>query len=202
MKIASHVLKYVLEEFVIAAPMSFHKVCKKKIYFRHMLQQRKAHPLLSLGLASSMITNQERALRNAKRVCYPYLLVLGEKDEIVNNKDIRAWHAKTSSKDKSIKLMMGAYHELSKEPNNHILFESVLKFMSERVLATSKGFGDFQAKRDYRPPVVKAPWKRKKFWILMICAYLLVGLLVAVVRRDQKFFFSWPSILVIAKRLK
>jgi alpha-beta hydrolase superfamily lysophospholipase len=34
MKISSHFLKYVLEEFALAAPLQLHKVCKKKIYMR------------------------------------------------------------------------------------------------------------------------------------------------------------------------
>lgn len=201
MKICAHLLKYMLEEFALAAPLHFHKVCKKKVYMRQMMQQRKAHPLLSLGLVSSFVSNQDRVFANARKVTYPYLLVLGEKDEIVNNKTSRAWHAKTSSKDKQIKLMVGAFHELSKEPNNHVLFESVLRFMAERVPA-AKAFGQFTAKRDYKPPIYRAPWRRKKFWIIMICAYLLVGLLIAIVSKQKRLFFSWPSILVIAKRLK
>lgn len=200
-KTTAHVLKHVMEEFVLAGPLPLHKVCKKKIYMRQMLQQRKAHPLLSLGLASSIFTNQERAESNARKITYPYLLVLGEKDEIVNNKVSRAWHARTQSKDKVIKLMVGAFHELSKEPNNHVLFESVLHFMADR-LPTSKAFGEFQGKRDYKPPTRVAPWKRKKFWVILLCAYLLIGLLIAVIRQQKRFFFSWPSILVIAKRLK
>jgi len=139
---------------------------------------------------------------NARKVNYPYLLVLGEKDEIVNNKTSRAWHSKTSSKEKQIKLMVGAYHELSKEPNNRVFFESVLRFMSERILASNKSFGNFQGKRDYKVPFSIPPWRRKKFWIITLCAYLLIGLLFAVIRKQTRLFFSWPSILVIAKRLK
>jgi hypothetical protein len=97
--------------------------------------------------------------------------------------------------------MVGAFHELSKEPNNHVLFESVIRFMADRI-PTAKVFGQFNAKKDYKPPVYRAPWKRKKFWVIMLCAYLLVGLLVAVVSKQKRLFFSWPSILVIAKRLK
>jgi alpha-beta hydrolase superfamily lysophospholipase len=201
MKVASHCLKHVLEEFVLAAPLQLHKVCKKKIYMRQMKQQRKAHPLLSLGLISSFISSQDRLMAFARKVTYPYLMVLGEKDEIVNNKVNRAWHAKTSSNDKQIKLMVGAFHELSKEPNNHVLFESVIRFMSERI-PNAKGFGQFSSKRDYKAPVYRAPWTRKRFWLIMLCAYLLVGLLVAVMSRQKRLFFSWPSILVIAKRLK
>ena len=69
--------------------------------------------------------------------------MLGEKDEIVNNKVNRAWFTKTASKEKQIKLMVGAYHELTKEPNNHVMFESCLRFMAERILGSNKTFGDF-----------------------------------------------------------
>lgn len=156
-KVASHVLKYVLEEFVIVAPLNLHKICKKKVYTRQLVMQRKAHPFLSLGLASSFITSHERLMANARKVTYPYLLVLGEKDEIVNNTITRAWDRKTSSKEKQMKLIVGAYHELTKEPNNHIVFEHVLKFMSER-LPSSKAFGEFKGKRDVKAPVSIPPW--------------------------------------------
>jgi alpha-beta hydrolase superfamily lysophospholipase len=56
-KIASHVLKHVLEEFVVSAPLPLHKVCRSKPHIRQALLQKKAHPLLSLGLTSSLITN-------------------------------------------------------------------------------------------------------------------------------------------------
>lgn len=56
-KIAAHVLKHVLEEFVVSAPLPVHKVCRNKVQMRQALLQRKAHPLLSLGLTSSFITN-------------------------------------------------------------------------------------------------------------------------------------------------
>ena len=88
-------------------------------------------------------------MAHANKVAYPYLLVLGEKDEIVNNRVNRVWHSKTQSKEKVIKLMAGAYHELTKEPNNHVLFEAMLKFMSGRI-GSAKAFGEFKGKRDVR----------------------------------------------------
>ena len=75
----------------------------------------------------------------AKNVTHPYLLVLGEKDLIVNNRISREWHSKTQSKVKQIKLMIGAYHELSKEPNNGTFFESSLRFMGERLIGKAPG---------------------------------------------------------------
>lgn len=78
----------------------------------------------------------------AKRVKYPYLLVLAEKDKIVDNKRAREWHARTGTPagNKVIKLVAGAYHEISKEPNNGVMIESVLTFMESR-LSDAKAFG-------------------------------------------------------------
>ena len=56
---------------------------------------------------------------------------MGEKDIIVNNKATREWHAKTSSKNKQVRLLAGSYHELTKEPNNDVLFESVELILKE-----------------------------------------------------------------------
>lgn len=61
--------------------------------------------------------------------------MLGDKDTTVNNKKSREWHSKTASKIKGLRLMAGSYHELSKEPNNNVLFEASLKFMGDRLVS-------------------------------------------------------------------
>ena len=63
-------------------------------------------------------------------------MVLAEKDLVVSNKASRAWNDKTKSKIKTLKLMPGAYHELTKEINNHFIFEASLKFMGDRLSTT------------------------------------------------------------------
>ena len=68
---------------------------------------------------------------------YPYQMLLGEKDTTVNNKMAKEWHAKTSSKMKGMRLMAGAYHELCKELNNNVLFETSLKFIGDRLAKKS-----------------------------------------------------------------
>ena len=129
---------------------------------------------------------------------------MAEKDAIVCNKASREWHDKTTSKVKELKLIRGAYHELTKEPNNHDVFEQVLKFMAARLkpgVGCAKNFGQFSSKQA-RFATQKPVYKKRRFWVLLILFYLLIGLLIAVIRRQKKFFFSWPSLLVIAKRLK
>ena len=42
---------------------------------------------------------------------YPYQLMLAEKDHLISNKIARVWHEKTKSKDKNMRLIVGAYHD-------------------------------------------------------------------------------------------
>jgi len=199
-KIAAHTLKHVLEEFVCVAPLCLHKICRKKAYVRQLVQQKKAFPFLSLGLVSSFITNHDRVITHANKVNYPYLLVLGDKDEIVNNSVNRAWHSKTTSTDKVIKLMVGSCHELTKEPNNHVLFEAVLRFMGERV-PKAKPFGEFKGKRDVKAPK-NVPWWQSKKLLRAIVAYLILGVLLALKNGKKRLVLLWPILLHATKKLK
>jgi hypothetical protein len=136
----------------------------------------------------------------ANKVNYPYLLVLGEKDEIVNNSVNRAWHGKTTSTDKVIKLMVGSCHELTKEPNNHVLFEAVLRFMGERV-PKAKPFGEFKGKRDVKVPKSVAWWKNKRLWRAIV-VYVILGVLIALKNGKKRLVLLWPTLLRAAKKLK
>ena len=134
---------------------------------------------------------------------YPYQLILGEKDIFVSNKITREWHAKTSSKIKGIRLMAGAYHELSKEPNNNVLFETSLKFIGERLIGKTstdsivpaKPFGIFKHEtvRYYKPrPLLK----RRKFWaFVLLLAYLAIGAILALSRHKARLLVIWPRLL-------
>ena len=148
-KAVTGVLSGLLDEFAVVAPLPIHKVCKSKAYMRSVITGRKASALMSLGLIDSMFKNHDRVLNYASNVNYPYLLALAEKDSIVSNKVARQWHDQTSSKTKVLKVIQGAYHELTKEPNNHVVFESVLKFMADRLKpgpGCAKNFGQFSSK--------------------------------------------------------
>jgi len=42
---------------------------------------------------------------------------------------------------KELKIMEGSYHELSKEPNNMVMFEAILRFAIKRETLNPKSFG-------------------------------------------------------------
>ena len=82
-----------------------------------------------------------------------------------------------------MKLMPGAYHELTKETNNHFIFEAALKFMGERLAdrQVTKPFGQFKHQLvKYDKP--RQTRKRNKL-ILLLVFYLVVGLVIAIIRR-------------------
>ena len=103
---------------------------------------------------------------------------------------------------KEVKLLAGSFHELSKEPNNSAMFESVLRFMAKRITDGAKPFGPLDPKTGIRFAKQVAAWKKKKFWVILSVLFLFVGLLIAIIRRQKNLFLSWPALLVIAKRLK
>lgn len=52
---------------------------------------------------ASLNRSISRAQSFANNVSYPYLVLLGEKDTIVDNKAVNQWHSKTASEVKEIK---------------------------------------------------------------------------------------------------
>lgn len=119
---------------------------------------------------------------------------------IVDNQAIRDWHTKTASKVKEQKQMVGAYHELSKEPNNKIFFTVLLQFMKTRGLdkERTKPFGQLDPK-SVKFPVKKDTSKgRKNRWLLL---YFLIGLILTLLKRSKRYFVIWPLALIFHKRL-
>ena len=155
-----------------------------------------------MALGGSFIKNIDLVQTYASRTSYPYQLILAEHDHLVNNKSSREWHEKTKSETKQINMMAGSYHELSKEPNNAKFFEYMLKFVATRLSTKPKAFGKINGKKDVTYGSKTPFFSKKNFWLILIIAYLLIGALLAITRRQKRLFFSWPAFLVIAKRLK
>ena len=138
-------LACIADEFVVGNQRSNHIICHNKQYLRHCQTTNKVPPVTSLGMIASFIRSIDRL--KPYQFTHPYLMVLAEKDLIVNNRESKVWRDKSKSKIKKLKLMPGAFHELSKEPNNHFIFEEALRFMGERLVDTSKPvkpFGEFK----------------------------------------------------------
>jgi alpha-beta hydrolase superfamily lysophospholipase len=85
------------EELILVATLPMHRLSRNKTFLRQTILQEKSFPLLTASLAASLNRNMSRALSFAREVEYPYLVLLGEKDTIVDNRSAREWHGKTAS---------------------------------------------------------------------------------------------------------
>lgn len=159
---------------------------------------RKANPFLSPGYAVSMNNHLDLVKKNASKVTYPYQLILGEKDVIVDNAAARSWNDSTKSSVKQLKLMAGSYHELSKEPNSKDFIECVLTFAAKQAPAGTKGFGDYDFKKvkiNQVPSAGNASAKKRKFRLLAII-YFIIGLILAILRKSKRMLLIWPAKLL------
>lgn len=112
---------------------------------------------------------------------YPYLLVLAEKEKVVDNSGAKIFHSKTSSKVKKLVTMKDSYHELHKEPNKNDFHKLVLQFFGERLSDKNslKPFGDIRKvniKTGYLEMRRRMLTKRKVA-LLTIFIYVIIGIL-------------------------
>jgi alpha-beta hydrolase superfamily lysophospholipase len=106
---------------------------------------------MTCGLVASINRNISRVQSFAYNQTYPYLVVIGEQDTMVDNSDTKRWHFKTASKCKKLVSLQSSYHELTKEPNNHQYFENLLTFMDERICSQNcVKFGSDLSAKDIR----------------------------------------------------
>ena len=84
-KAITSLLSGVLDEFAVVAPIPLHRVTRNKAHVRYIVNCKKAAPLMSLKLIDSFFRNHDSLQNNAKKVTYPYHLLLAQNDTIVSN---------------------------------------------------------------------------------------------------------------------
>lgn len=185
-----------MNEMVLIGGMQMHKICRDKKYMRQVILSKKSNPLMTASLASSIFRNLAKVMKNAEHVTYPYQMILGEKDTIVDNASASAWHDKTKSTVKQVKKMLGAYHELSKETNSKDFFHTVITFCNQEVAKTDKGFGEYKPadiKIDNDAVAVAAGGSKKRSTRLIIL-YFVIGLILAIIKRSKRLLLVWPAL--------
>jgi len=155
-----------------------------------------------MGIGASMANNMDLVLSYAKRVKFPYMLMYAESDFIVCNKAVKEWHSRTKSTEKTIHEIPNAYHELAKDPNTSHVYGHMMKFMVKRIAAKADKFGQLVGSKDIKYATKNRWYQRKRFWILLLVIYLLIGGLISIYRKKKNMFLSWPALLILAKRIK
>lgn len=193
-----NLMSKVMDNAILIGPLALHRITRNKNYIRTFCTTQKATPLMTASLVASFSRNCDLIARTASKVNYPYQLILGEKDLIVDNAASRDWHSKTTSARKELKLMAGAFHELSKEPNNGVFIETIIKFMHAQTGAAPKNFGVLDPKTVKFSKLISvpvagagAPNKRRR---LLVILYFVIGLLLAIFRKSKRLFLIWPAL--------
>ena len=93
------------DDMILLTSFPYHRISRNKQYVRQVITQKKVIPLLTAQLSSSINKNIDKAENLASKVQYPYLLLLGEKDTMVDNLSALRWHEKTTSKDKHLQVL-------------------------------------------------------------------------------------------------
>ena len=143
----------------------------------------------------SFVNSVENMNKYASIFNYPYLTILGSKDEVVNNKVVLEWHAKTASKDKNL-LTLESAHQLHKEPNpiKDLQLQTVFTFIEKRLLNSKL----FTKPEKIQQGFLGQRNASKNFKLVKICilAYAAIGLWIAILRQRKTMFLKWPKYLL------
>ncbi|HEY59594.1 MAG TPA: alpha/beta hydrolase [Anaerolineae bacterium] len=91
------------------------------------------HGLVSARLGLSIIENGKWILENANNLKIPLLLMVGEKERLVNKQAISNLAKKVSKIN--FKIWPGLYHELHNEPEKIDVLNYIISWISERIAA-------------------------------------------------------------------
>lgn len=84
-------------------------------------------------LAAEMLKAMVRVTTEADKITLPFIVVQGSEDKIVDPGGAQMLYAKAGSKDKTLKVYEGLYHEVHNEPERATMFKDVEAWLAARV---------------------------------------------------------------------
>ncbi|MBE3067588.1 MAG: alpha/beta hydrolase, partial [Chloroflexi bacterium] len=84
-------------------------------------------------LAAEMLKAMLRVTAEAEKITLPFIAMQGSADRLVNPGDAQLLYDKASSKDKSIKIYQGLYHEVFNEPERAVVLKDVETWLKAHV---------------------------------------------------------------------
>lgn len=91
------------------------------------------HGKASARLAAELLKGMRRVGAESGRIDLPLLIMQGSEDKYVNPAGAQILYDKVGSKDKTIRIFDGMYHELFNEPEHASVLEEVENWLSVRV---------------------------------------------------------------------
>ncbi|PIK45138.1 hypothetical protein BSL78_17998 [Apostichopus japonicus] len=100
-----------------------------------------------VGFVVKMHNCIQAVLQAASSVEWPYFLLHGDADQICDVGGSRTFHNSAKSKDKTLKVYEGYYHELDKEPEEYakVILDDMREWLSSRLNGTETGDGKPEA---------------------------------------------------------
>jgi alpha-beta hydrolase superfamily lysophospholipase len=92
-------------------------------------------PLCHLGVKARWAVNALTAIdeiqQRANEITTPYLLIHGGDDKMILPEGSEQFHAKSQSKDKTLKVYPGYYHDLLNEPKEYsdVVFNDIISWL-------------------------------------------------------------------------
>jgi acylglycerol lipase len=93
------------------------------------------HGKTTARLAAELLKAMMRVTSEATHISLPFIVVQGGADKLVEPEGAQMLYDKAASKDKTIKIYDGLYHEVFNEPEKAVVLKDVEDWLSERVPA-------------------------------------------------------------------
>jgi acylglycerol lipase len=84
-------------------------------------------------LAAEMLKAMQRVTEEVEKITLPIIVVQGSEDKLVDPEGAQMLYDKAGSKDKTLKIYQGAYHEVHNEPEREIMFKDIETWLGSRI---------------------------------------------------------------------
>ena len=100
-----------------------------KAYAEDPLVEKK----ISVGLINEFAPGIAWLKENAESFIDPVLVLHGNEDGLVAEKDSRDFYGEIGSKDKTLKIYAGLMHEIFNEPSKYKIYDEVIEWLEDRL---------------------------------------------------------------------
>lgn len=84
-------------------------------------------------LAAEMLSAMQRLTANVERITLPLFILQGSADRLVDPGDAQLLYEKASSRDKTLRIYEGLYHEVHNEPEREMMFKDLEAWLKAHV---------------------------------------------------------------------
>jgi acylglycerol lipase len=84
-------------------------------------------------LAAEMLKAMMRVTAETDKITLPFIVVQGSEDKLVDPGGAQMLYDKAGSKDKTLKIYKGLYHEVHNEPEREVMFKDLETWLAEHV---------------------------------------------------------------------